>query len=280
LMYYLLGWMVGDASKSFYKSHTLARFELQLSRKHMQNLRLGNFVIDSISNLGVPCGRIKDSPPRSRDKFGQYRWMSYFLETFAWLYTSCLGLKPDELTSYAPVKMDWLLTAPREARIWFLRGIADSDGTVNVRNRTVDLVSEPNSGLLVALFHSVGISAGTWVSKGVGVVSIPVPRAMELSIFNPKVETHRGKLLRRLANAKTYQGRWPAWLHCKVTRLLLQGESVTHIRDRLLWEDNTYVTLRTLGLRTPKKESQRRDSDAGPRAYEAPKLPVGSALPG
>ena len=252
LTYYLLGWMVGDAGKNFHKRLYMARFTLDLSRKHSQNLPLGDFVMSCISMLGVPCGRIADSPPRKRDRYGQYRWLSYFSEVFAWLHTACLGLQPDQLTSYDPVKMDWLLTAPREAKLWFLRGIADSDGTVNARNRTVNIITEPNSGLIIALLQSLGVRTGTWVSKGVDVVSISAANAMNLRIFNPIVETHRGRLLQRIGDARTYRGRWPGWLHSKVDGLVAAGLDAVQIRDALLETDHTYVTLRTIKSRAMK----------------------------
>ena len=109
MMYYLLGWLVGDAGKNFSTKHPWARVELDLSRKHPQNLPLGNFVMNCISSLGVTCGRIRDGPPRVRDNYGMYRWMTYFSEVFVWFYTACLGLDRDQLTSYDPVRMDWLL---------------------------------------------------------------------------------------------------------------------------------------------------------------------------
>ena len=252
LMYYLLGMMAGDAGKNFSDKHPWARIELGLSRKHPENLGLGEFLMGCISMLGVPCGRIADGPPRKRDRYGHYRWMSYFSEVVAWLFTAGLGLKRDELTSYDPVKMDWLLTASRDAKIWFLRGLADSDGTVNVRNRTVDIVSEPNTPFISVLLNSLRIQTTTWFSKGVGVVSITAKEAMKLRIFNPETETHRGRLLRKLANARTYQSRWPEWLDSKVNRLLAEGEDPVRIRNVLLWEDNTYVKLKTIKSRTPK----------------------------
>jgi hypothetical protein len=246
MMYYLLGLLVGDAGKNFSNQHPWARIELSLSRKHPENLALGNYVMKCISMLGIPCRRIADGPPRKRDDYGQYRWASYFSEVVYWLHTVCLGLLRDELTSYDPVKMDWLLGASEEARIWFLRGVADSDGAVNVRNRTVNIVSEPNTALFSALLNSLGLKTTTWVSKGVGVVSVTAKEAWGLGIFNPEVETHRGRMLRKLANARTYQSRWPEWLQSKFVQLIAKGADAITVRNTLLWEDDTYVCLKTI----------------------------------
>ena len=252
LMYYLLAWMVGDAGKNFHRNRRWVRFELDLSRKYPENLPLGNFVMDCISMLGVSCGRIADGQPRRRDSHGLYRWMSYFSEVFFWLHTACLGLRHNELTSYNPVRMRWLLTASAEARTWFLRGIADSDGSVNIRNGTVDITTEPNTELIEALLTSLGANARIFVSKGVGVVTLPARDAFRLRIFNPEVETKRGRLLEKIANARTFQRRWPKWLDEKVNRLLEEGLDSRTIRNRVLWENDTYVKLRSIQSRMKK----------------------------
>jgi len=246
MMYYLLGWLVGDAGKNFSTKHPWARVELDLSRKHPQNLPLGNFVMNCISSLGVTCGRIRDGPPRVRDNYGMYRWMSYFSEVFVWFYTACLGPDRDQLTSYDPVRMDWLLTASTDSIQWFLRGIADSDGTVNVRNKTVEITSEPNGPLFARLFSKVGVRARLYKSKGFDCVSISVSDAARIQIFNPEVENHRGVLLQKLASARTFQARWPPWLEKRVDQLFAEHTDVSVVRNTLLFEDDTYVTLRTL----------------------------------
>jgi hypothetical protein len=33
--------------------------------------------------------------------------------------------------------MDWVLTTSQEMRIWFVRGLAESDGDVDLRDRSV-----------------------------------------------------------------------------------------------------------------------------------------------
>ena len=164
-MYYLLGWLVGDAGKNFSSKHLWARIEIGLSKKHPQNLELGKFVTNCISMLGMTCGRIKDGSPRATNPYGSYRWMSYFSEVFFWFHTTSLGLSEDQLTSYNPVSMDWLLAAAPVSIVWFLKGIADSDGCVNVGNRTVEITSEPNGPLFVKLFAKVGIRAKIYVQR-------------------------------------------------------------------------------------------------------------------
>jgi len=246
LMYYLLGWMVGDAGKNFSTKHPWARIEIGLSKKHAQNLELGNFVMNCILMMGISCRRIKDGSPRATNPYGSYRWMSYFSEVFFWFHTACLGLNEDQLTSYNPVSMEWLLTATHASIEWFLRGIADSDGCVNVGNRSVDITSEPNGPFFVKLFAKVGIHARIYKSKGYDNVSISAFEAARIQIFNVQVGTHRSVLLGRVANAHTFQARWPAWLEERVHQLLSEHENLSTVRNMLLSEDNIYVKLRTL----------------------------------
>ena len=245
-MYYLLGWLVGDTGKNFSRSHPWARIQLDLSRKYPQNLQLGTFVMNSVSLIGISCGRIADSPPRNRDSHGLYRWMSYFSEVFVWFHTACLGLAKNQLTSYDPVNMDWLLTASHVSILWFLRGVADSDGTVSIRNRTVEITSEPNANLFKNLFELLGVHSRIHRSKGVGYVTMSALEAARVCIFNPEIETHRGVLLNTLAGAQTFQARWPAWLEERVADLIHEGLDPRTIRNKLLFEDGTYVKLKTL----------------------------------
>src|SRR5262245_11468193 len=87
LMYYLLGFMVGDIGKNFSANLSMARLQLDLCRKHRENLALGTFVFDCVRLLGIPYTRIADSSPRKGEPHGLYRWVSYFSEAFAWVFT-------------------------------------------------------------------------------------------------------------------------------------------------------------------------------------------------
>lgn len=246
LMHYLLGWIVGDAGKNFHKNHAWARIQLDLSRKYPENLPLGGFVMSCIAMLGIPCGRIADRLPGKRDRHGLYRWMTYFSEVVLWLHITCLGLRLDERTSYDPVRMAWLLKATPEHRIWFIRGVADSDGGVNVSNKTVEIVSQPNTRLIKALLTSLDVNVATCAPKGVGIVIVRAKDAKRLGIFNPEIETHKTLLLSKLVEAKTFQRHWPRWLEMKVNESILEGANPSAIRNKLLLDDNTYVKLKTI----------------------------------
>jgi len=91
-MYYLLGWMVGDAGKGMgsRRRHTV-RIRYELSKKHPENLELGNYVKQVIQNLGVWCERMADGPARRHKPLESYYWDSHYSPIFGWMFTACLG---------------------------------------------------------------------------------------------------------------------------------------------------------------------------------------------
>ena len=249
-MYYLLGWMVGDAAKGMgsRRRHTV-RIRYELSKRHPENLELGNYVMRIIQELGVWCERRADRPPRPRLKpSGSYYWDSHYSAVFGWMFTACLGLEWDQLTSYDPVSMDWLLAAPDEMRLWFLRGVSDSDGDVDFRDRSVGITSEPNTAFVSNLLTSLGVhnSVEYERARDVGRVSLSVPDAVRIGIFNPTVFTHRRKLLERLACAKTYPKHWPSWLNARVGQLIRNGEVPREVVEKILEENGVFVKMQTV----------------------------------
>jgi hypothetical protein len=92
----------------------------------------------------------------------------------------------------------------------------------------------------------VGVHATIHKSKGFDCVSISVSDAVRIRIFNPEMETHRRVLLEKLASAQTFQARWPLWLEERVRSLLADHPDLSTVRNILLFEDDTYVKLKTL----------------------------------
>lgn len=133
-------------------------------------------------------------------------------------------------------------------RLWFLRGIADSDGDVDFRDRSVNITSQPNTEFFSKVLASVGVRNSTSHERkrNVGRVTISVPDAMKIRVFNPGVLAHRRGALERLAKAKTYQRHWPEWLKEKVEGLIREGKGVRMICETVLEEDNTFIKMHTV----------------------------------
>ena len=189
-VYYLLAWLVGDAGKGFgsERLHT-ARIEINLCRRHSENLGLGEYVAGCIRMVGVPCKRLPDKVSDPSEPHGSFRWLSGFSQVIGWMHATCLGLDWNQRTSYYPVKMDWLLSAPPECRMWFIRGLADSDGSVHFRHKSAEIVTSPNTTLIRDILASLHVHNVLDFSKGCGRISISGQTAAEIQIFNPRVPT-------------------------------------------------------------------------------------------
>jgi hypothetical protein len=247
-VYYLLGWMVGDGVKNpGSRRYLTMHFRLQLTRKHPENLQLGQYVMGCLGMLGVKGARGRDGRPRMKVPNGSYSWNSSFSSIVGWLFTACLGLKMNQLTTVHSVRMEWLLYAPKQWRIWFLRGLADSDGDVDFHHRWVRIATSPNTTFIKKLFESLGLHTRVFVSRnGYGYVGIPYRDAFAIQIFNPLLATHRRIMLEKLAAAKVFRGRWPDWLDAKVDDLARNGLSDREISEAILDEYNVYARIRTI----------------------------------
>ncbi len=153
-----------------------------------------------------------------------------------------------------------MLSAPREDRLWFLRGLADSDGDVHFRDKSVDITTSPNTSFVKALLDSLDVHSVVRFTKGYGAITIRADQAVKIAIFNPEIYTYRRKLLERLVGANVYPRRWPSWLTEKVDYLRRSGLSKREICERILYEDNTYIKMYNLGKkihsRNPKSIGQ------------------------
>lgn len=245
---YFLGWMVGDGSKIPGSRRWLTMsFRLQLTRKHPENLQLGGYVAGCLRMLGVRCTRGRDGEPRKKVPNGFYSWHSSYSSIVGWLFTACLGLTWDQKTTMHPVRMRWLLGAPRKMRIWFLRGLADSDGNVDFQHRWVDIATSPNTTFVKELFESIGLHSRIWVSRlGYGYVGTPYSGASTIQIFNPLLTTHRGAMLKKLTTAKVFRGKWPGWLDTMVRDLVAKGLSERKICEAILDQYGVYARMRTI----------------------------------
>ena len=107
LSYYLLGWLVGGASKHLGSRRQMsASIGLQLTRKHPDNLQLGKYVMHCVEMLGIEYERRPDGLPRRKNPNGFFWWQSRTSSVIGWLYTACIGLKWNETTTKHRVRME------------------------------------------------------------------------------------------------------------------------------------------------------------------------------
>src|SRR5712692_2250074 len=232
LIGYLLGVMVGDASKRKMSSLLKMFIELQLTKRHRDNLRFGEFVGLCANVGGVRFNRVVDRFVGPRVPYGRFHWKSENSEFVYWLFTRCLGLKPGELTTWNQVNIAWILAAPKYFRICFLQGLADSDGYVHFENQEVHVIVSPNAELVTKILTSLGMSFSPAISKGLDILKISMYDAKRLPIFNPQVKSYRFKFVERLVPAKRLRrGPWPSWLVSCVETL---GKERLATRDIML----------------------------------------------
>jgi hypothetical protein len=198
LFAYLLGMMVGDLGKLGGQQSRFSsmHLDLQLSKKHSSNDRFGKFVCLVTNSLGIHTSSVRDKPPTGDTKLSDsptaaYRWTSERSPLFAWMFSVCLGLDWTQLTSYNPVRMDWILDAPFNFRKRFVQALADSDGTV--KSYVVEIVSVPNAEFFERLLHTLGLpSAYTRIEYGQPLrSSVRAKEAAALPIFNELVKGYR-----------------------------------------------------------------------------------------
>ena len=115
LFAYLLGMMVGDLAKHGGQQERFSsmNLDLQLTQKHISNEELGIFVCLAANSLGIRMARIHDKAPTgytksSKNPTAAYRWISERTPLFAWMFSRCVGLGWNQLTSYDPIQMDWI----------------------------------------------------------------------------------------------------------------------------------------------------------------------------
>jgi hypothetical protein len=197
LFAYQLGVMVGDSGKLGGQQPRYAsmNLDLQLTLKQSTNERLGEFVMMCANSLGIGMERKGDKQPTGATAMGEhpsaaYRWTSERSPLLAWMFSVCLGLNWQETTTTHQLRMDWIFDTPREFRIRFVQGAADSDGCVK---HSIEIASVPNAQFFADVLQSLGVtSAHPGYEKGEPLKTvINLKQASTLPIFNEFVRSYR-----------------------------------------------------------------------------------------
>jgi len=222
---FLVGATIGDAGKhrkgeSRFRSKALS---LVLSQNKPNSYRFGQFTtLCAQASLGLDMHRISDAPV-SRSRYSDsecFRWISPASPLVGWLFHVCLGLNGEELTTYHPLRMDWLVGTPSTFKIGVLQGVSESDGWVDAGNDTVCFVSSPNTPLFSSALSSLGLKHRVDRHKSVDVIRVPTEEAVKLPIFNPRIRSIYFEQLEIMSSAK----RLPE-------RTRLPGDVIQYIRE-------------------------------------------------
>lgn len=189
---FLVGATIGDAGKhrkgeSHFQSKSLS---LMLSQKKPNSYRFGQYTtLCAQATLGLEMHRIADAPV-SKFRYSDspcFQWISPASPLVGWLFHDCLGLQGAELTTYNPLRMDWLIGTLSTFKIAVLQGVSESDGWVDAGDDTVCFVSSPNTPLFSSVLGSLGLRHRVDRQESVDVIRVPTEEAARLPIFNPRI---------------------------------------------------------------------------------------------
>lgn len=228
---YFLGVMAGDMSKYPLrrKTYNTMKVRLQLSKRHRSNLRLGGFVAYCAALLGIRIKRIGDYIRPKEWPYDAYRWDSQNSEFLMWLFEACLGLGFEEKTTDNCLRANWLKKAPFDFQRSFVQGLADSDGYVDLNKHEVGVIVDPNEFLIADILYRLDVRFRSAIIKTQATVMLSVREAYALPIFNPLVRTHKYELIKKLSEARRFQGPWPKWLRREVDHLVILGRPPSEI---------------------------------------------------
>jgi hypothetical protein len=171
---YLLGNLVSDAGK-ITPHHTSTRLELNLTKNYDWSQHLGDAVCYYLGLIGIYAEYKNDKRKR--------RWRSQNSPLLTWIKHVCLGLSPQQLTTYTPITTPWLLTAPKHIRIKFIQGLNDGDGHVLVGYQQLGNASEKNSAFLKKLLLTLQIKSWINIRRVLIEGKNSILKAVELPFF-------------------------------------------------------------------------------------------------
>lgn len=256
LFAYFLGVFVGDASKKEIKRkrRISRRANLTLSKRYQSNKRLGKFFKLCLNSFGLKIERIKDMPAGRENPHPFFRWSSQSSILIQWIYKVCLGLQERELTTYDPIKADWILDSSKEFKIWFIQGLGDSDGFIDLSCVQAGILTGPNTELVEKIFNTLNVNTTKkyFQSSDIWSLMLKIKDAHSLPVFNPFVRSYRFKLLNKVKNADIIRKHWPEWLLKKIDRHLENGLLGTEVVRRILDEEKILIRAQNVNDRVRK----------------------------
>ncbi len=145
---YVLGMMVSDASKPN-NSHASTGITLRLSKSYKWSKQVIEATCFYLSQLGISFSYSESEL--------EYLCVSGVSPLITWIMRSCLSMGPKKLTTYDPIRADWLIDAPYEVRLMFLQSINDGDGYASTQSQVLGNACGPNKHLVMKLLKKFGI---------------------------------------------------------------------------------------------------------------------------
>lgn len=206
------GTVAGDASKPEKGSSRFPSMatHMTLSKAKQNSYRFGEFAsLCANASLGLTVHRISDAPSSDQRYTDAecFRWISPASPLIAWTFRVFLGLKEGARTTCDPVRMGWLLNAPKEFKVHFLQGLLESDGWVNPGSDRVVFVSSPNEKLLMGLLQSLDIPCHLYTQSMITRIEFETELGLPLPIFNERIHSNSYDNLVTMATAKRFPPR-------------------------------------------------------------------------
>ena len=249
LFAYFLGVMIGDAGKRTVAKHSRTmNVHLGLSGGEPSNIRFGEFTSMCANSIGLRMHRLKDDLPSKRIPYGRVSWLSQSSLLLGWIFNVVLSLPFGETTTFHRVQLNWMLQAPKQFKIWFLQGLADSDGNVDWESRTIYIFAEPNAEQVAEILGSLNVVVRRTMMHGLDSLILKAEDAIRLPVFNPHVNSHRYQRLRMITTSQ-FSFTIPPNLEGIVSEFIKRGFSAIEIASRIADEYHVVLSLRILRRR-------------------------------
>lgn len=247
---YLLGFLVGDFSKKEIKRKfgVTRRFGLSLTQAHLENERVGEFASLCVNSIGLRMNRVKDTKPGRMNKYPFFRWNGQCSSLAQWIYNVCLGLRDNQVTTYDEIKADWILTAPSDFKIWFIQGLADSDGFIDTGTLETGIIVTPNKKLIERIFKTLDIHIYTkkYHHNTLEAVMASLNESRKIQLFNEYAQSHRYELSEKLKNSKRLSHHLPRLIGEEVNNHIKEGLSTYKISRMIL--DKYNIAMRRTSI--------------------------------
>jgi hypothetical protein len=241
---FLLGMIVGDAAKS--KQGTSHRhIGLTLSKRYDTNMNIGEFTSQCAQSFGLRMHRARDQPRPLTKPYGFYEWTSQSSPLIDWIFNVALGFQDGQVTTYDPIKADWVMDAPIEFRLGLIQGLAESDASVSISGQVVEFWIGPNYQFMKDFLATFGLRSfrsreAVSLSKGEAVKAFFVP------VFCPLLKTIRYQRLQKLAVGKRPSRggeRLPGEVREEIRRLRENGLTFSKIVESILDKYQLLITI-------------------------------------